>query len=136
MEFNGLKYLVVGSGLFGLTITQKIADDLGEKVLLIDKRDEIGGNSSAKIDDKTKIEYHLHGSHIFHTNNEKVWNYLRNFTEFNNYRHKVFSVYEDKTYPMPISLATINSFYGINLNRSKLRILLKISRKTSKIRKI
>lgn len=129
MEFNGLKYLVIGSGFFGLTIAQKIADNLCEKVLLIDKKETIGGNSSAKIDDKTKIEYHLHGSHIFHTSNEKVWNYLNNFTEFNNYRHKVFSIYKDKTYPMPINLTTINSFYGINLKPFEVENFIKNKRK-------
>ena len=58
---------------------------------------------------KTGIEYHKYGTHIFHTSDKKVWEYINSFTSFNGYRHQVLSVYKNKVYQMPINLETINS---------------------------
>ena len=115
MNFTGLKYLIVGAGFFGSVIAERIANDLGERVLVIDKRKHIGGNCYSEIDQETGIEYHKYGPHIFHTSNEKVWNYINRFTEFNNYKYHVLSSYKNKNYQLPINLETINSFYEINL---------------------
>jgi UDP-galactopyranose mutase len=115
MELKKTKYLIVGAGFFGAVIAERIANDKNELVVVIDKRDHIGGNSYSKIDDETGIEYHKYGSHIFHTSNEKVWRYINRFCTFNNYRHKVLTTYRNKVYQMPINLDTINSFYGMNL---------------------
>ena len=115
MDLTGLKYLVVGAGFYGAVIAERIGSVLGEKVLVIDKRDHIGGNSWSEIDPATGIEVHKYGSHIFHTAHEPTWAYINRFTRFNTYRHRVLTTYRGKVHTMPINLMTINSYYGINL---------------------
>lgn len=125
MDLQNLKYLVVGSGFFGATIAERIASQLNEKVLVIDKRPHIGGNCHSEIDKETNIEYHTYGTHIFHTSNELVWNYINQFTGFNGYRHQVLTTYENKVYQMPITLETINSFYNVSLKPFEVDFFLK-----------
>jgi UDP-galactopyranose mutase len=115
MDLSEYSYVIVGSGLLGAVTAERIADQLDQPVLVIEKRDHIGGNCYSAIDPGTGIEYHAYGTHIFHTSNEKVWNYIRRFIHFNTYRHKVLSSYGDQVYPFPINLATINQFFGRNL---------------------
>ena len=107
-------FLIIGAGFYGCVIAERIANILKKNVLIIDKRDHIGGNCYSEKDALTKIEYHRYGTHIFHTSNFKVWNYLNNFTKFNNYKHQVLSNYKNKIYQMPINLETINNFYRKN----------------------
>ncbi|MEI7946985.1 MAG: UDP-galactopyranose mutase [bacterium] len=109
-----MDFVVVGAGFYGATVAERLAA-AGRKVVVIEKRPHIGGNSFSHIDPETGIEVHTYGSHIFHTSNEEVWAYIRRFTEFNNYRHSVRSSYKNITYPMPINLTTINNFYNLNL---------------------
>lgn len=104
--------LIVGAGLYGLTMAERIANASHRRVLLIDKRRHIGGNAHAEFDTATGIEVHRYGSHIFHTSNEKVWEYVRTFTNFNDYRHHVYALHQNMLYPMPISLPTISQFVG------------------------
>jgi UDP-galactopyranose mutase len=115
MDISEYSYVVGGSGLLGAVTAERIANQLQQPVLVIEKRDHIGGNCYSTTDPATGIEYHQYGTHIFHTSNEKVWNYIRRFTTFNTYRHKVLSSYKDKVYPFPINLATINQFFNRNL---------------------
>lgn len=115
MKYDGIKYVVVGSGLWGSVIAERIASILNEKVLIIEKRDHVGGNCYSTIDSETGIEYHSYGTHIFHTSNKKVWDYINKFSDFSDYQHKVFTTSKNKVYSMPINLATINSFFNINL---------------------
>lgn len=115
MDIPEYSYVVVGSGLLGAVVAERIASQLGQPVLIIEKRDHIGGNCFSATDTQTGIEYHRYGTHIFHTSNEKVWNYIRRFTTFNTYRHKVLSYHKGKRYPFPINLATINQFFGLDL---------------------
>jgi UDP-galactopyranose mutase len=115
MNLKNLKYLVVGAGFFGSVIAERIAEDKGERVVVLDKRDHIGGASFSEMDRETGIEYHKYGSHIFHTSIKEVWNYINRFCCFNSYRHKVLTKYDEKVYQMPINLETINAFYGTNL---------------------
>lgn len=117
--FDGLKYLVVGSGFCGAVLAERIASVLKEKVLVIERRNHIGGNSWSEIDPETGIEYHKYGSHIFHTSDDEVWNYVNRFATFTNYQHKVWALHNGKTYAMPINLKTINDFYGLNLSPSE-----------------
>jgi UDP-galactopyranose mutase len=104
--------VVVGSGFFGLTIARQAADELGLKVLVLEKRSHIGGNAYSEFDLETGIEVHKYGSHLFHTSNERVWEYVNRFTAFNNYQHKVWAKHDGELYPMPINLDTINKFFG------------------------
>ncbi|MEL6253049.1 MAG: UDP-galactopyranose mutase [Bacteroidota bacterium] len=115
MDYGKFKYIIVGSGFFGSVMAERIANDLKEKVLVVEKRNHIGGNCYSKRDPETEIEYHAYGTHIFHTSNEQVWKYINRFTEFNSYRHQVLSTYKNKVYQLPINLETINSFYDLNL---------------------
>jgi UDP-galactopyranose mutase len=102
--------IVVGAGLFGLTIAERAAS-AGKKVLVIDKRHHIGGNAYSEIDTVSGIEIHKYGSHIFHTSNSEVWKYANRFTTFNTYVHTVQALHRGRVYPLPINLATINSFF-------------------------
>lgn len=115
MEIRDYKYLIVGAGFFGSVIAELIANELNEKVLVIDKRGHIGGNCFSDIDQETGIEYHKYGTHIFHTPYPEVWEYINRFTEFNSYYHQVLTTYKNKVYQMPINLETINSFYNVSL---------------------
>ena len=85
------RIVVVGSGLFGLTIAERIANILNLEVLVIEKREHIGGNAWSEFDSSTGIEIHKYGSHLFHTSHEGVWDYVNQFTEFNNYSHRVWT---------------------------------------------
>ena len=80
-------------------------------MLIIDKRSHIGGNCFSEICDKTNIEYHKYGTHIFHTSNPKVMDYISQFMTLNNYRHQVLTKHKGHVYQMPINLETINSLF-------------------------
>ena len=101
------KYIVVGSGMFGSVIAERIANVLHDSVTVIEKRCHIGGNCHSAIDEKTGIECHRYGSHIFHTSDEKVWRYINQFSAFTNYRHKVMTISDGQVYFMPINLKTL-----------------------------
>jgi len=95
------------------------------KVAVIESRNHIGGNSYSEIDAATQIEYHKYGSHLFHTNSEKIWEYCNKFTKFNNYRHKVFTIHNGQMYSMPINLGTINQFYKTNYSPEQAKTKIK-----------
>ena len=82
MKVSDYKYIIVGAGFFGATVAERLASR-GEKVLVIDRRKHVAGNAYSYRDENTGIEIHQYGSHIFHTDNEEVWNYITRFTEFN-----------------------------------------------------
>ncbi len=103
--------LIVGAGLFGLTMAERLANECNKKVLLIDKRNHIGGNCYSEFDDTTGIECHKYGAHLFHTSIEEVWQYVNQFTDFTNYVHKVYTTHQGVVYPLPINLGTINQFF-------------------------
>lgn len=115
MDVHGVNYLVVGAGFFGAVIAERIAVDTGARVLVIDKRDHIGGNCYSADDPETGIHCHQYGTHIFHTPHRDVWDYINRFTEFNGYYHQVLTTYQGRVYQMPINLETINAFYQVNL---------------------
>ena len=90
-------FLIVGSGLYGCVLAERISSVLKKKVIILEKRDHIGGNCYSEIDKSTGIEYHKYGTHIFHTSIKPVWDYLKDFTKFNSYRHQVLAKYKSKT---------------------------------------
>ena len=102
--------VVVGAGLYGLTVAERMAS-LGRRVVVLDRRDHIGGNAYSSPDPATGIEVHRYGAHLFHTSNERVWDYVRRFTDFTDYRHRVYTTHRGEVYPMPINLGTINQFF-------------------------
>jgi UDP-galactopyranose mutase len=103
--------VVVGSGFYGLTIAREAAEKLGLKVLVLEKRSHIGGNAYSRFDPTTGIEVHVYGSHLFHTSNERVWDYVNKFTAFTDYKHSVWTKRNEEIFSMPINLATINKFF-------------------------
>jgi UDP-galactopyranose mutase len=117
--------VVVGSGLFGLTIAEQAATELGLKVALLDRRSHIGGNAYSEKEEKTGIEVHRYGAHLFHTSNERVWEYVNRFTQFTNYVHRVYTRHNDEVFPMPINLGTINQFFRSAYSPQEARDLIK-----------
>ena len=109
-------YLIIGSGLYGSVLAERISNVLGKKVIIIDKRNHIAGNLYSLIDTSTGIEYHKYGTHIFHTSSDIVWNYANQFTTFNSYKHHLLTKYKNRIYQLPINLGTINSFFNKNFN--------------------
>jgi UDP-galactopyranose mutase len=124
LNFADYDLLVVGSGLFGLTIAERAATVLNKRVLVIERRNHIGGNAWSEREAETGIEIHKYGSHLFHTSNKRVIEYVKKFTDFNNYSHRVYTTYEGKTYSMPINLATICQFFGKSLNPTEAKALI------------
>lgn len=116
--------VIVGSGFFGLTIAEQAATELDASVVVIERRSDIGGNAFSYIDDETGIEVHKYGSHLFHTSNEAVWEYVNRFATFTNYRHRVLTMHEGRVYSMPINLSTLSNFYGRAMSPSEARELL------------
>ena len=108
-------YLIVGAGLYGCVLAERIANQQNARVLVVEKRHHIGGNCYSEVDEETGVEFHKYGTHIFHTSSPKVWEYISKFTEFNNYHHQVLTTWKNKVYQMPINLETINSFFDLNL---------------------
>ena len=108
--------VIVGSGFYGLTVAQQAAEQLGLKVKVLERRNHIGGNAYSEIDAETGIEVHIYGSHLFHTSNERVWEYVNRFTAFNDYKHMVWAKHSGDLYPMPINLDTINKFFNVDLD--------------------
>jgi UDP-galactopyranose mutase len=113
--------VVVGSGFYGLTIARQAADLLGLKVKVLERRNHIGGNAYSEFDPETGIEVHKYGSHLFHTSNERVWEYVNRFTAFNDYKHLVWAKHNGDLYPMPINLDTINKFFESNFDSNQAR---------------
>lgn len=111
-NYSEFSLIVVGSGFTGMTVAWDFAEKTNKKVLVIERRSHIGGNSFSYTDSKTGIEIHKYGSHLFHTSNDKVINFIKNFTEFNNYKHTVKTIYEGKAYSFPINLLTLSEFFG------------------------
>ncbi len=126
-------FLIIGSGFYGSVIAERISSILKKKVIILEKRNHLGGNCFSEFDKSTNIEFHKYGTHIFHTSNKKVWDYINNFTSFNSYRHQVLTSFKNKIYQMPINLETINSFFNKNfLPMEAEKFIFKISKKYKK----
>ena len=92
--------IVVGSGFFGLTVAERCASELGKRVLILDRRTHLGGNAYSEPEPETGIEVHKYGAHLFHTSNQKVWDYVTKFTEFTGYQHRVYTIHNGQAYTM------------------------------------
>ncbi len=122
--------LVVGAGIFGLTVAERLATQQGKRVLIVDKRDHIGGNAYSEFDTETGIECHKYGAHLFHTSDETVWRYVNQFTKFTGYVHHVYAMHQRKgaerpeVFTMPVNLGTINQFFRSNYTPDEARELI------------
>jgi len=117
-------YLIVGAGFAGSVLAERLATVANKKVLLIDKRNHIGGNTFDFYNDHG-ILVHKYGPHIFHTNSRDVFDYLSLFTEWRQYEHHVLASVDGQLVPIPINQNTVNTLYGLNLNCSEISDFLK-----------
>ena len=118
------KYVIVGAGLAGLTMAERIANVLQEEVLVIEKRGHIGGNVYDSYNEDG-ILIHNYGPHIFHTNDREVYQYLSGFTRWNDFWHRVLTYVDGNLIPMPITVETINQLYHLNLSCFEVEDFLK-----------
>ncbi|MBU8542509.1 MULTISPECIES: UDP-galactopyranose mutase [Roseomonadaceae] len=118
-------WLIVGAGFAGSVLAERLARERGDRVLVIDKRDHIGGNAFDHHD-AAGVLIHRYGPHIFHTNSEAVFAHLSRFTEWRPYEHRVLAEVRSPVtgatlqVPMPINLDTINTLYNLNLTETEL----------------
>lgn len=116
--------VIVGAGIFGLTIAQQAVERLGVNVTIIDIRDHIGGNAYSYMDPETGAEIHKYGAHLFHTSNSRVWEYVNRFTKFTDYVHRVYATHDGEVFPLPINLGTINQFFRANYTPAQAKALI------------
>ncbi|GAA3036153.1 UDP-galactopyranose mutase [Gordonia defluvii] len=104
--------IVVGSGLYGLTVAERAATQLGKRVLIVERRDHLGGNAYSEAEPTTGIEVHRYGAHLFHTSNQRVWDYVNQFTGFTDYQHRVFAMHDGQAYQFPMGLGLVCQFFN------------------------
>lgn len=116
---SGVDALVVGAGFAGSVMARELAE-AGRRVRVIDRRDHVGGNAWDRLD-AHGVRVHPYGPHIFHTNSERVFDYLSRFTRWRPYEHRVLAVPDASTgaaFPVPINRTTINRLYGLSLDEA------------------
>jgi UDP-galactopyranose mutase len=112
-------WLIVGAGFAGSVLAERLANERGDRVLVIDKRPHIAGNAYDRLDD-AGVLIHQYGPHIFHTNARSIFDYLSTFTEWRPYEHKVLGEVDGMRVPIPINLDTVNTLYGLDLTEEEL----------------
>jgi UDP-galactopyranose mutase len=112
-------WLIVGAGFAGSVLAERLANERGDRVLVVDRRSHIAGNAYDRHDD-AGVLIHQYGPHIFHTNSRAIFDYLSNFTAWRPYEHRVLGRVDDKLVPIPINLDTVNTLYGLNLTSDEL----------------
>ena len=117
------KVLVIGAGFSGAVIARELAES-GLMVDVVDSRQHIAGNCHTERDLSTDVMVHVYGPHIFHTDNERVWNYVQRFGRFLPYVNRVKTVARGKVYSLPVNLHTINQFFGVALRPNEARELI------------
>jgi UDP-galactopyranose mutase len=116
-------YLIVGAGFAGSVIAERLARGLDKKVLVVDRRNHIGGNAY-DCHDRHGILIHKYGPHIFHTNSADIFDYLSRFTEWRQYQHRVLACVDGRLVPIPINLDTLGELYGLKLTPDGMREFL------------
>ena len=110
------RVLIVGAGFSGAVLARQLAEQAGIASLVIDERAHTAGNCHSERDEGTGVMLHKYGPHIFHTDNERVWDYIRRFTEIVPYRHRVKASIDRGIFSLPVNLHTINQFFGKRFN--------------------
>ena len=113
-QVRGVDVLVVGAGFAGAVIAERLASQAGKRVLVCDRRPHVAGNAHDHLDE-AGILVHQYGPHIFHTSAARVVAYLSQFTEWRPYEHRVLAQVDGRLLPVPISRATVNQLYGLEL---------------------
>jgi UDP-galactopyranose mutase len=106
------RFLIVGAGFSGAVMANRLVNMFPCKIDIWDERDHSGGNCHTKRDEQTGVMVHQYGPHIFNTDKKEIWDYVNSFGEFKNYVHRVKALSKGKVYPLPITLLTINQFFG------------------------
>jgi UDP-galactopyranose mutase len=132
VSFAGYDLIVVGSGFFGLTIAERVASQLDKRVLVLERRNHIGGNAYSEAEPETGIEVHRYGAHLFHTSNKRVWDYVNQFTDFTDYQHRVFTKHKGQIYSFPMNLGLLCQFFGRAFTPDEARAL--VAEQASEIR--
>ena len=110
---------IVGAGLSGSVIAERFANELNKKVLIIDKREHIGGNCYDYTDQETGIRVNKYGAHLFHTNYHRVWAYIHKFSKWTLYEHKVLGYVNGTHVPIPVNIDTVNKLFHANIQNSQ-----------------
>lgn len=118
------KYVVVGAGLSGLVVAERIANVLNEKVLIIEKNNFIGGACYDSYNEHGLLVGNF-GPHTFHTSDKEVFDYILQFTEWNDYVHRAMSYVDGRYLPFPINIDTINQLYNVNLDETNIEKFIK-----------
>ncbi len=119
MKYN---YLIVGAGLFGAVFAHEMTKK-GKKCLVLDKRDHVAGN--IYCENIEGIHVHKYGAHIFHTSDKKIWEYINQFAEFNNFINSPMAVYKNELYNMPFNMNTFSKMWGIKTPQEAKDIIAK-----------
>ncbi len=122
-------FLIVGCGLFGATLANKLSN-IGKKVLIIEKRNHIGGN--IYTENICGINVHKYGAHIFHTNNKLVWNYVNQFADFNRYTNSPVANYHGEIYSLPFNMHTFSKMWNISKPEEAYEIIQKQRKEINK----
>ena len=117
------KILVIGAGFSGAVIARELAE-AGLFVEVVDARTHVAGNCHTERDASTNVMVHVYGPHIFHTDNERVWEYVQRFDRFMPYVNRVKTVVKGKVYSLPVNLHTINQFFDVALRPEEARALI------------
>jgi UDP-galactopyranose mutase len=112
-------WLVLGAGFAGSVMAERLASQLGQRVLVVDRRNHVAGNAYDHHD-AAGVLVHRYGPHIFHTNSSEVWQYLSQFTDWRPYEHRVLASVDGQLVPFPINLDTVNQLYGVKLSTFEL----------------
>ena len=116
-------YLIVGAGFAGSVLAERLAAGLGKQVLVVDRRDHIGGNAYDHLDE-AGVLVHRYGPHIFHTNAPRIVDYLSRFTEWRPYEHRVLARVDGHLVPIPINLTTLNTLFGLSMDEAEAEAFL------------
>jgi UDP-galactopyranose mutase len=117
------KILIVGAGLSGAVIGRELAQ-AGHDITIVDSRDHIGGNCHTERDADTGVMVHVYGPHIFHTDDEEVWNYVNEFETFMPYKNRVKTTSKGQVFSLPVNLHTINQFFGKTMRPDEARAFI------------
>lgn len=109
--------LIIGAGISGAVLAERYAS-IGKKVLILEKRNHIGGNCFDYIDENG-ILVSKYGAHLFHTQEEEVWKYVNRFGEWYNWEHKVIAKVDGKMVPIPVNITTVNQIFDLNISNTK-----------------
>lgn len=118
-----MKVMLVGAGLSGAVIGRALAE-AGHECRIIDARAHIGGNCFTERDAQTNVMMHVYGPHIFHTDDEEVWNYVNRFTTFMPFQNRVKTTSQGAVYSLPVNLHTINHFFGKTMSPDEARTFI------------